>query len=152
MPAALLVIENQQTFEAALRVGIGADLVVVWGSGYVGDAEITLLQQLDLPVGIFADLDPDGIAIVLDVSRRLGRPVTPILMAADDLSGPHCKPATGVQLAMAERLAEELGEDHLTGLGLLAVRIAATKRIREQETLHDQLQPLRFDLDRGRRS
>jgi hypothetical protein len=53
---------------------------------------------------------------------------------------------------MAERLASELGDDHPTGLGLLAQRIAASERIREQETLHDQLQPLPFDLDRGRRS
>jgi hypothetical protein len=145
----VLVIENQQTFEAALRVGIGADLVVVWGSGYVGDAEITLLQRLGLPVGVFADLDPHGIAIVLDVSRRLGRQVTPILMTSDHLSGPHCKTATSVQLAVAERLANELGDDHPTGLGVLAQRIAASERIREQETLHDQLQPLPFDLDRG---
>jgi hypothetical protein len=142
----VLVIENQQTFEAALRVGVGADLVVVWGSGYVGDAEITLLRRLGLPVGVFADLDPDGIAIVLDVGRRLGRPVTPILMTADHLSGPHCKPATPTQLAMAERLADELGDDHPTGLGALTHRIAAGGRIREQETLHDQLQRLGFNL------
>lgn len=144
----VLVIENQQTFEAALRAGAGAELVVVWGSGYVGDAEIMLLRRLGLPVGVFADLDPDGIAIVLDVGRRLGRPVTPILMTPDYL-GPHCKAATSTQLAMAERLANEIGDDHPTGLGVLAQRIAATERIREQETLHDQLQPLPFDLGGG---
>jgi len=141
----VLVIENQQTFEAALRVGVGGDLVVVWGSGYVGDAEVTLLRRLGLPVGVFADLDPDGIAIVLDVGRRLGQPVTPVLMTADQLNGPHCKPATPTQLAMAVRLAEELGDDHPTGLGALAHRIAAGGRVREQETLHDQLQLLPFN-------
>jgi hypothetical protein len=134
-----LVIENFHTFEAALRAGVGEDLVVVWCSGYVGDAEITLLGRLSLPVGVFADLDPDGIAIVADVASRLGQPVSPLLMTADLLTGPHCRTASTPQLAMAKRLADRLHPEDASGLRALAHQITVTGQVREQETLHDQL-------------
>jgi hypothetical protein len=138
-----VVVENQETFEAALRAGVGRDLVVVWGSGYVGDAEVALLRSLSLPVGVFADLDPDGIAIVADVARRTGLPVRPLLMQPAFLDEAAAVPATPAQRAMAARLAGQLECGQLAELVELANAIAAGGRVREQETLHDRLAELR---------
>jgi len=112
------------------------------GSGYVGDAEVALLRRLRVPISVFADLDPDGIAIVADIAHRSQQPVTPLGMHPADLAAPQAVAANAAQLVMASRLSRERAAKDPPQLAEPARAILETGRVREQETLHDRLAAL----------
>jgi hypothetical protein len=131
---AILVIENEKTFEEVLRrSSISESVLCLYGGGFLGEAEISLLRQLDLPVYAWADLDPQGIQIVRNIAARIDRPVLPVLMAADLLESSPSRAATAVDVELALSM---LGADSADELVDLASRISTARVKVEQESLH----------------
>lgn len=137
--SAALVIENEKTFEAVLRrTELSESVVVLFGGGFLGEAEVALLRQLEIPLFAWGDLDPKGIQIVMNIAERVGREVMPILMASDLLASPSAAEASADNVSLATALAAE-GAGSLSGL---AAAIASRRATVEQEALHDHLPEL----------
>lgn len=130
-----LVIENLETFEETVRSGVLSDVAVIYGGGFVSHAVVDLLSRLPLPVAAWCDLDPDGLRIGADLSRRLDRPVAPLGMGSELLHSPYSRPATARQLADAEAAVTELAEPW----SALAAAIQDTRRVCEQEAIHGEV-------------
>jgi hypothetical protein len=128
-----LVVENLETFEEVLRrTTVGERWLCVYGGGYAGSAAVSLVARLGLPLLAWCDLDPDGVGIVADLSRRSGLEVSPVAMEPSLLDGPYAMPATAAQRDVARELATSVP----VSLRPLAQSIADTGRICEQEALH----------------
>jgi len=143
---AILVVENEKTFEEVLRrSGLSERVLCVYGGGFLGEAEIALLRRLHLPTFAWADLDPKGIEIVRNIAKRIGHPVTPILMTPDLLVSSPSRPASPEDVALAESLSND---GLLDGLADLAARIADAAVKVEQEAMHDRIPQLVDVIDR----
>ncbi len=85
-PGRVLAVENKETFYCAfplLRERFGC---FVYTGGYPNGAVskfITLLSRNDFSLHHFGDLDPEGVAIFLDVEKQFGAAIEPFLMNAD---------------------------------------------------------------------
>ncbi len=81
----LLLIENQETFQQiGQETGVGQRWLCIWSQGYASDDLIEFVKLYShLPVAACCDLDPPGIGIVEDLSKRLGFRVNPVGMNAD---------------------------------------------------------------------
>ncbi len=129
----VLVVENLDTFEAICRHStVHERWLCLWGSGYVNDSLISLVQRINRPLACWSDLDAHGVAIVGDIQRRSGLMVHPIFMDADLHSESAFLPQDDEQRGKARRLAQD-GHPQLREL---AGRIAASGLGREQETMH----------------
>jgi hypothetical protein len=141
--AGILLIENQETFEAAHRTSIRDSWLRIWIEGFVSEALVHLFTALPpLPLAIWTDLDPPGIDIITNLGRRIQRPLHPIAM----------DPATYAQGFMLEEppekrrewqsQAEEQARTGPPALRPLAAAIAANDGQRcEQESLHEYVLP-----------
>lgn len=137
--SAALVIENEKTFEAVLRrTDLSEHVVIVFGGGFLGEAEVSILRQLEVPIFAWGDLDPKGIQIVINIADRVGQPVTPVLMEPDLLGSPGSTVASADNI----RLAAVLSTDGASSLSRLAAAIAARGLTVEQEALHDHVDEL----------
>jgi hypothetical protein len=139
----VLIVENLDTFEAICRHSTVHDRwLCLWGSGYVNDSLISLVQTINRPLACWSDLDAHGVAIVGDIQRRSGLAVHPIFMDADLHSESAYLEQDEEQRRKAARLAQE---GHLQ-LRELAKRIATNGLGREQETMHHLIPKLRDRL------
>ena len=137
---AVLVVENEKTFEEVIRrTELSEEVLCLLGGGFLGEAEIALLRQLEVPVFAWGDLDSEGIQIVSNIAERIGRPVTPALMDSDFLVETPSQPATEDNIALARSLSRDREMGHLR---VLASAIAARKVTVEQEALHSHIDEL----------
>lgn len=137
--SAALVIENEKTFEDVIRrTGLSENVVVLLGGGFLGEAEIALLRQVEVPIFAWGDLDPKGIQIVTNIAERVGRSVTPVLMDPKFLAEPVAAKASTDNISLAGSLALHGAGD----LSALAAAIAAQGATLEQEALHGHIQEL----------
>jgi hypothetical protein len=82
--AGVLLIENQETFQALSRTSVPEEWLCIWLEGYVSHALPLFLARLpNIPLAAWADLDPPGIAIVTDLMTKSGREVIPVCMTAE---------------------------------------------------------------------
>lgn len=81
----VLLVENQETFQQICQqTTVAQRWLCIWGQGFASDDLIEFVKLYrHLPVAACCDLDPPGIGIVEDLSRRLGFTVTPVGMSAD---------------------------------------------------------------------
>jgi len=134
---AVLVIENEKTFEEVIRrTTLSDDVLCLFGGGFLGEAEISLLRQLRRPVFAWCDLDPKGIEIVGNIAERIDARVTPLLMSPDLLIGSPSRPASADDIALA---LEQAQDSLTTGLAPLAATIAEKRVTVEQEALHSHI-------------
>ena len=137
--SAVLVVENEKTFEEVVRrTELSEGVLVLLGAGFLGEAEISLLRQLEVPVFAWGDLDPKGIQIVMDIAARTGRVVTPVLMDAELLAVSTTREASADNVTLAASLAGD--SDGV--LAMLAAAIVAHGVVVEQEALHAHLSEL----------
>jgi hypothetical protein len=137
---AVVVIENEKTFEEVIRrTSLSDDVVCLFGGGFLGEAEISLLRQLDRPVFAWCDLDPKGIEIVGNIAERIDRRVTPLLMSPDLLIGSPSRRASPDDVALAQ--AESVDPQHAQ-LAHLAAAIVERRVTVEQEALHSHIMRL----------
>jgi hypothetical protein len=137
--SAVLVIENEKTFEEVVRrTELSEDVLVVFGGGFLGEAEVALLQQVEVPIFAWGDLDPKGIQIVINIGDRVGRPVTPVLMDPVLLTNSPATKASADNIM----LASTLSNDGASELASLAAAIAGRGVTVEQEALHNHLREL----------
>ncbi len=142
----VLVVENSDTFGVVCRrlPELTSRWLCVWGSGYATDQLVAVLDWLSpLPVAAWCDLDADGIAIVDNLSRRLGRPVHAVGMHVDEWeAGPYRQRQKPKEDRERDRLlAAELAERVDGDLRELALAIAASGESREQETQYTSVLP-----------
>ena len=136
---AVLVVENEKTFETVIRrTALTESVVILFGGGFLGEAEIALLRRLPLPIFVWGDLDPKGIQIVINIAERVGRAVTPVLMEPQLLASQPARPASPSDVALAKALCLG-GAGSLAGL---AAGIAADRVTVEQEALHEHIDRL----------
>ncbi|MFC9331928.1 Wadjet anti-phage system protein JetD domain-containing protein [Kitasatospora sp. NPDC057015] len=139
----VFLIENSDTFERVCAMAdITSQWLCIWGHGYVANQLVSLLDWLrPARLAVWGDLDADGVAIVDDLSRRLGRRVHAVGMDAELWrAGPYRwqKPeAYPKARALAARMAEEGPAD----LRALAAEIATSGESLEQEPLHERVLP-----------
>jgi hypothetical protein len=141
----VFIVENQSTFQQVCRLSSVTDTwIVLWGRGYAPHGLIELLRKIGpLPIAVWGDLDADGINIVNDMQKRLGRPFHPVGMdAAYWLAGEYRR-TTAEQDARSVKLAKDLLEEGAGAFRDLALAIAthpeAAGRSREQQTLHGEV-------------
>ncbi|MEU3456885.1 Wadjet anti-phage system protein JetD domain-containing protein [Micromonospora sp. NPDC006766] len=129
----VLIVENLDTFEAICRHSVVHERwLCLWGSGYVNDSLIGLVQTINRPLACWSDLDAHGVAIVGDIQRRSGLTVHPVFMDVEL----HSESAFLLQDDEQRRKARRLAQDGHPQLRELADRIAANGLGREQETMH----------------
>jgi hypothetical protein len=127
--SAVLVIENEKTFEEVIRrTDLSEHVLVLLGGGFLGEAEVALLRQVDVPIFAWGDLDPKAIQIVTNIADRVGRPVIPVLMTPELLmKSPTIKASDDSIL-----LASALSTDGAGAFSALASAIAALRVTAEQ--------------------
>ncbi|MEH0819220.1 MULTISPECIES: Wadjet anti-phage system protein JetD domain-containing protein [unclassified Micromonospora] len=144
----VFVIENQTTFQEVCKLApIVAHWVVVWGKGYAAHGLVELLKRLaHLPLAVWGDLDADGVRIIANMERKLGRSFHPVGMTAEYwLKGPH-RFTTPDQNDRSIMIARELASSGPQAFRKLAQAMAdhpkLAGRSREQQTLHDVVLPV----------
>ncbi|GGV42028.1 hypothetical protein GCM10010495_69600 [Kitasatospora herbaricolor] len=148
----VLVIENADTFGQVCRrlPDLTSRWLCVWGRGYARDQLVAMLAWLQpLPVAAWCDLDADGIAIVHDLSRRLGTPVHAVGMDAQTWrTGPYRERLKNPRKEKARdaKLAADLAHKVDGDLRELALAIAGSGESLEQETLYTTVLPRLPDL------
>ncbi|MEU6776000.1 Wadjet anti-phage system protein JetD domain-containing protein [Streptomyces sp. NPDC046759] len=78
----VLLIENQETFQALSRTSVPEQWLCIWMEGYASDALALFLSHLpDIPLAAWGDLDPPGIDIIVNLSNKSGRTIVPVAMS-----------------------------------------------------------------------
>jgi hypothetical protein len=113
----------------------------VWGSGYASRGLVTFLRDLDLPIAAWGDLDADGVAIILDLESRVGRPVRSVGMTVDLWRSGEKREQDEEQLTRARSLAAKIDASRHPELRELITAIAESGDGCEQEPLHPQVLP-----------
>ncbi|MFE6699210.1 Wadjet anti-phage system protein JetD domain-containing protein [Streptomyces sp. NPDC057718] len=139
----ILLIENQETFQAVHRTTIRDTWLRIFLKGFATDALVAVLQALpELPLAIWADLDIHGIEIVTNLASRLDRPLHPVAMDPTTYAHGFYSQETPETLAQWQRSAQTLARTGLPALRPLAQAIAAAGGQRcEQEGLHEHVLP-----------
>ena len=144
--AGVLMIENQETFEAvSTRTTVPAAWLCFWTGGFASNALAHFLRvrvPTGVPLAAWADLDPPGVKIIRDLSEKSGRAIRPVAMDARLYDG-------GKKLVeepeMLQRWLEEATElaDNTPDLcaDLVAAIVAADGQRCEQEGLHEAVLP-----------
>ncbi|MFD9551735.1 Wadjet anti-phage system protein JetD domain-containing protein [Nocardia salmonicida] len=80
----ILLIENQETFQALTRTPVHEAWLCIWMEGYASDALGQFLRQMpDIPIVAWGDLDPPGIEIIINLAEKSDRDIQPIAMDAE---------------------------------------------------------------------
>lgn len=142
----VLVVENSDTFGQVCRrlPELTSRWLCVWGRGYARDQLVALLGWLaPRPIAAWCDLDADGIGIVRDLARRLGRPVHAVGMDVEVWrAGPYRRRKDPErEKARDMKLAADLACRVDGGLRDLALAIARSGESLEQETLYTSVLP-----------
>lgn len=139
----ILLIENQETFQAVHRTSIRDTWLRIFLKGFATDALVAVLQALpELPLAIWGDLDIHGIEIVANLAQRLDRPLHPIAMDPTTYAHGYYSQETPETLAQWQHSAQTLARTGPLALRPLAQAIAAAGGQRcEQEGLHEYVLP-----------
>ncbi|MEV8021303.1 Wadjet anti-phage system protein JetD domain-containing protein [Streptomyces sp. NPDC086554] len=139
----ILLIENQETFEAVHRTDVRERWLRIWLEGFVSDALVRLLGALpDVPLAIWTDLDPPGIGIVADLAQRVDRPLHPVAMDSATYARGFMLDESPEKRRGWQRQAQEQAMTGPQALRPLAAAIAANDGRRcEQEGLHEDVLP-----------
>jgi len=139
----VFLVENSDTFERVCAMAdVTSQWLCIWGHGYVANQLVSLLQWLrPARLAIWGDLDADGIAIVDDLSRRLGRSVHAVGMDVELWrGGPYRQQKPGMY-PKARALAARMAAEGPVDLRALAAVIAESGESVEQEPLHEKVLP-----------
>jgi hypothetical protein len=132
------VVENLETFEEVVRrTDVAERWICIYGGGYADVAVVRLIVRIGYGIVAWCDLDPDGIRIAEDLRRRSGLPVTLVAMEPALLHGPNGQPASDRQRQVAREMVGTAPLD----MQSLAIAIAETGRVCEQEALHAAVLP-----------
>lgn len=139
----VLLIENQETFQALSRTSVPEEWLCIWMEGYASEALVMFLACLpDIPVTAWGDLDPPGIDIIAKLSAKSGRPITPIGMTPELYAAGYMLEEEDEALAAWREQAEMLAVTAPAAFRPLARAIADNNGCRcEQEGLHELVLP-----------
>ncbi|WP_424216592.1 Wadjet anti-phage system protein JetD domain-containing protein (plasmid) [Streptomyces sp. BI20] len=139
----VLLIENQETFQALSRTSVPEEWLCIWMEGYASEALVMFLTRLpDIPVTAWGDLDPPGIDIIAKLSAKSGRTITPIGMTPELYAAGYMLEEEDEALAAWREQAETLTVTAPEAFRPLARAIADNKGYRcEQEGLHELVLP-----------
>ncbi|MBB5156874.1 Wadjet anti-phage system protein JetD domain-containing protein [Saccharopolyspora phatthalungensis] len=138
----VLLVENSDAFERVCRMPEVVDSwLCIWGGGFASEGLVRFLRPLSVPIAAWQDLDVDGIRIIDDLSKRLGRTVSAIGMSVALWENGVKRVQDPESLSRARGLAEELAVHGPAQLRGLAARIAKTGKGCEHETLYSQVLP-----------
>jgi hypothetical protein len=138
-----LLVENVEPFEKVCDVPeVAQRWLCIWGQGYGSHGLVSLLRSLDnLVLVAWCDLDADGIEIVADLSRRVGRTVHALGMNAQYWIDGVKLDQTTEQRRRSQQKALRLAGDGPAELRELAAAVATTGESCEQQTLYDIVLP-----------
>nr|WP_239148547.1 Wadjet anti-phage system protein JetD domain-containing protein [Streptomyces anulatus] len=139
----VLLIENQETFQALSRTSVPEEWLCIWMEGYASEALVMFLMRLpDIPVTAWGDLDPPGIDIIANLSAKSGRTITPIGMTPELYAAGYMLEEEDEALAAWREQAEKLTVTAPEAFRPLARAIADNNGYRcEQEGLHEVVLP-----------
>ncbi|WP_327668126.1 MULTISPECIES: Wadjet anti-phage system protein JetD domain-containing protein [unclassified Streptomyces] len=143
----VLLIENQETFQALSRTSVPEEWLCIWMEGYASEALVMFLTRLpDIPVTAWGDLDPPGIDIIVKLSAKSGRAITPIGMTPELYAAGYMLEEEDEALAAWREQAEKLNVTAPEVFRPLARAIADNNGYRcEQEGLHEFVLPCLHD-------
>ncbi|MGY0489139.1 Wadjet anti-phage system protein JetD domain-containing protein [Streptomyces sp. WG-D5] len=139
----VLLIENQETFQALSRTSVPEQWLCIWMEGYASDALALFLSHLpDIPLTAWGDLDPPGIDIIANLSAKSGRTITPVAMSEQLYQAGYMLEEDADDLDGWRRQAEQQTRTAPEAFRPLARAIARNNGYRcEQEGLHEQVLP-----------
>ncbi|MFG3016163.1 Wadjet anti-phage system protein JetD domain-containing protein [Streptomyces cinerochromogenes] len=139
----VLLIENQETFQALSRTSVPEQWLCIWMEGYASEALVMFLTRLpDIPVTAWGDLDPPGIDIIAKLSAKSGRTITPIGMTPELYAAGYMLEEEDEALTAWREQAETLAVTAPAEFRPLARAIADNNGYRcEQEGLHELVLP-----------
>ncbi|MCT9934529.1 DUF2220 domain-containing protein [Planotetraspora sp. A-T 1434] len=139
----ILLIENQETFQALSRTPVHETWLCIWMEGYASDALAHFLARMpDIPMAAWGDLDPPGIEIILNLSTKCGRTIHPVAMDADLYAAGYMLDEDTEDRRNWCRQAQELATRAPKPFQALAEAIARNDGYRcEQEGLHELVLP-----------
>lgn len=140
----VLLIENQETFQALSRTRVSEQWLCIWMEGYASEALVMFLTRLpDIPLTAWGDLDPPGIDIIAKLSAKSGRTITPVGMTPElYAAGYMLEEDDDEALAGWRKQAEALAATAPEAFRPLARAIADNNGRRcEQEGLHELVLP-----------
>ncbi|MGW9172955.1 Wadjet anti-phage system protein JetD domain-containing protein [Streptomyces decoyicus] len=139
----VLLIENQETFQALSRTSVPEEWLCIWMEGYASEALIMFLTRLpDIPLTAWGDLDPPGIDIIVKLSAKSGRTITPIAMTPELYAAGYMLEEEDKALDGWREQAEALAVTAPAAFRPLARAIADNNGYRcEQEGLHELVLP-----------
>ncbi|MET8941834.1 Wadjet anti-phage system protein JetD domain-containing protein [Streptomyces rubiginosohelvolus] len=144
----VFLVENSDTFERVCAIPeVTSQWLCVWGKGYVTNQLVALLEWMrPQRLAIWGDLDADGIAIIDDLSRRLGRKVHAVGMEVELWRAGPYREQEPEQYVKAQSLAARMADEGPVELRALASEIAVTGESLEQEPLHRKVLPRLVEL------
>ncbi|MEV0223321.1 Wadjet anti-phage system protein JetD domain-containing protein [Streptomyces sp. NPDC050704] len=139
----VLLIENQETFQALSRTSVSEQWLCIWMEGYASEALVMFLTCLpDIPLAAWGDLDPPGIDIIVKLSAKSGRSITPVGMTPELYAAGYLLEEDEETLAGWHKQAEALAVTAPEAFRPLARAIAGNNGRRcEQEGLHELVLP-----------
>ncbi|MET7927031.1 Wadjet anti-phage system protein JetD domain-containing protein [Streptomyces sp. NPDC005349] len=144
----VFLVENSDTFERVCAMPeVTSRWLCVWGKGYVTNQLVALLEWMQPErLAIWGDLDADGIAIIADLSQRLGRRVHAVGMEVELWRAGPYREQEPEQYLKAQVLAAQMAVEGPVELRALASEIAVTGESCEQEPLHRKVLPRLVEL------
>ncbi|WP_169735389.1 Wadjet anti-phage system protein JetD domain-containing protein [Actinokineospora inagensis] len=139
----VLVVENKDTFQKVCQIPeVVERWLCVWGKGYTSSGMIALLSRfVNRPIAAWCDLDADGIQIVVDLARRLARPVSSVGMTVSLWETGPWRRQNAEQLRRGQQLAGVLADTDSVDLRDLAAAITLNGEGREQESMYEDFLP-----------
>lgn len=138
----VLLVENLEAFQRVCEIPeVAEKWLCVWGQGYVRTGLVKFLQNLDLPLAAWGDLDADGIKIIADIAERVRRPIRAVGMDVALWQNGVKREQSAGQLARGRELAASLRTGCPPSLRELASAIATSGHGCEQETLYAEVLP-----------
>lgn len=139
----VLLIENQETFQALNRTSVPERWLCIWMEGYVSEALALFLSQLpEIPLAAWGDLDPPGIDIIINLSTKSGRSITPVGMSPELYESGYMLEEESEALDGWRERAEKQAVSAPKAFRALARAIADNNGYRcEQEGLHELVLP-----------
>ncbi|UED83193.1 Wadjet anti-phage system protein JetD domain-containing protein [Streptomyces profundus] len=143
----VLLVENQETFQALSRTSVPEQWLCIWMEGYASDALALFLTRLpDIPLTAWGDLDPDGIDIIVNLRAKSGRTIHPVGMSAELYKAGYMLEEDPETAEGCRERAENLSRTAPQEFRSLARAIADNNGLRcEQEGLHEVVLPRLHD-------
>lgn len=139
----VLLVENQETFQALSRTTVPKDWLCIWMEGYASGALAQFLTRIpDIPLAAWGDLDPPGIDIIVNLSSKSNRTIQPVAMDPVLYAAGYLLDEGSEDLENWRTQAERLATTAPAHFRPLARAIADNQGYRcEQEGLHERVLP-----------